>query len=321
MPGNALSSTPPGIRIKRDVGGILELHLAPPIGSGAMKMRFVSPHVVVAMVDFVCETCPSLPFADKAFSGFWDMGTIFTVNLCLEGRCEVSLAGKGYAIVKPGDFCVSCSDVAPEEYRYPLGHYRGIEIIAHSGCTNDPEFRILQTSGFDIEESINKAGFAAIYTGNTRLNSLMERIGNAQEGAWLAYESLGLLLTLCELDLSKAKPPTLLTRSQMALARTVRESLDADISSRHDVRDFAHDFGISATTLNNYFSAAFGQTVAGYLRTRRLEQAASLLAEGSDVASAALSVGYENPSKFAGAFKRLYGMTPSEHRRRARLGS
>ena len=321
MLSNTLSSIPPGICIERQAGDALELRLTSPVGFGTMKTRFVTPHLAVATVDFACEVCPIVPFTDKTFSGFWERGVIFTVNLCLEGRCEVSLAGNGYAIVKPGDFCVSCTDAAPEEYRYPLGRYRGIEVLAHSGCVNDPEFRILQADGLDLVASVRKAGVAAIYAGDAEFNKLMKRIGDAQSSARLAYESLGLLLALCELDLSEARPPTLLTRSQMAIARTVRERLDADLSARHDVRDFAREFEVSATTLNNYFSAAYGQTVAAYLRRRRIERAAIMLAGGSDIASAALSVGYENPSKFTAAFKRLYETTPSEYRRKAQLES
>lgn len=214
---------------------------------------------------------------------------------------------------------MSCSDTAPEEYRYPLGRYRGIEVIAHSGCVEDPQFQILRDSGIDLEASVRKAGFAAIYAGNEELNGIMERLGAAEGSARVAYESLGLLLALCELDLSKAQPPMLLTRSQMALARTMRERLEADVAARHDVRDFAREFGVSASTLNNYFSTAYGQTVAAYLRTRRIERAAIMLSEGYGVATASLSVGYENPSKFAAAFKRHKGAAPSEYRRNARL--
>lgn len=313
------SAPPPGMCVRSISNDALELRLGDPVGHGTMRARFASPHVAVATVDFTCEACPSLPFEDKAFSGFWEPGTIFTVNHCLEGRCEVSLAGKGYAIVKPGDFCVSCSDTAPEEYRYPLGRYRGIEVIAHSGCVEDPQFQILRDSGIDLEASVRKAGFAAIYAGNEELDGIMERLGAAEGSARVAYESLGLLLALCELDLSKAQPPMLLTRSQMALARTMRERLEADVAARHDVRDFAREFGVSASTLNNYFSTAYGQTVAAYLRTRRIERAAIMLSEDYGVATASLSVGYENPSKFAAAFKRHKGAAPSEYRRNARL--
>lgn len=318
MHNRSTRATPPGTCVQKIGEDTLELRLEPPIGHGSMKARAVSPHFIVAVVDFTCESCPSVPFDDAAFSGFWEPGTIFTVNHCMEGRCEVSLPGQGYAIVKPGDFCVSCFDTAPDEYRYPLGRYQGVEVIAHSGCANDPLFRILQEDELDLESSVRRAGFAALYAGNARLNGFMERLGDAhaaQSAARLAYESLGLLLALCELDLSEARPSMLLTRSQMTLARTVREQLEADISAQHDVRGFASKLGVSASTLNNYFSTAFGQTVAAYLRRRRMEEGAALLAAGSDVATASLSVGYENPSKFAAAFKRSRGMTPSEFRR------
>lgn len=180
MRNHKLGALPSGMCVRSIADDALELRLDKPVGQGTMRVRFASPHVAVATVDFTCEACPSIPFEDKVFSGFWEPGTIFTVNHCLDGRCEVSLTGKGYAIVKPGDFCVSRSDTAPEEYRYPLGRYRGIEVIAHSGCVEDSQFQILQDSGFDLEGSVRKAGFAAIYAGNAELNGIMERLGAAE---------------------------------------------------------------------------------------------------------------------------------------------
>ena len=42
-----------------------------------------------------------------------------------------------------------------------------------------------------------------------------------------------------------------------------------------------------------------------------------MLASGASVAMAATAVGYANPSKFAAAFKRATGQTPTEYRRDA----
>lgn len=46
-----------------------------------------------------------------------------------------------------------------------------------------------------------------------------------------------------------------------------------------------------------------------------MEEAATQLAQGAKVTEAAAFVGYANPSKFAAAFKKAYGVPPREWRR------
>ena len=120
-------------------------------------------------------------------------------------------------------------------------------------------------------------------------------------------------------DVRHARPGSLLTRSQIALAAQTRAELESDLALPHDARAIARRHNVSAATLNNYFLGLYGSTVASYLRQRRVEQACVLLGQGQPVTAAALAVGYANPSKFAAAFKRVTGQTPLEYRRAARL--
>lgn len=103
------------------------------------------------------------------------------------------------------------------------------------------------------------------------------------------------------------------------MAAQTRAELESDLALPHDARAIARRHNVSAATLNNYFLGLYGSTVASYLRQRRVEQACVLLGQGQPVTAAALAVGYANPSKFAAAFKRVTGQTPSEYRRAARL--
>lgn len=63
------------------------------------------------------------------------------------------------------------------------------------------------------------------------------------------------------------------------------------------------------------FEVVSGLTAGEYSRRRRLSRAAIDLAAGQDrVIDVALRYGYESPEAFAKAFKRLFGLTPSEAR-------
>jgi AraC-like DNA-binding protein len=72
--------------------------------------------------------------------------------------------------------------------------------------------------------------------------------------------------------------------------------------------------------LNTYklkvgFKELYGTTIFGYLRDIRMEKARILLEDvGKNINQIAQEVGYSNPSHFSAAFRKKYGMNPSELR-------
>lgn len=243
-------------------------------------------------------------------SGMW-----LTVNLCWEGRCEVDIPDGGLGVVAAGDLCASYSRKRPAEFRYPSGRYRGVELFVNDRVAEEPAFSLLGTGENAVRRIAREAGPAAVLTGDAELNGRMERLAallDANDDAMAEYEVLGLLLGLQRRDLSTTKPRFLLTRAQMGMAAAARDEMERALSARHDARTMAAAFGVSATSLNEYFTRAYGSTIATYLRRRRMEEAATQLAQGAKVTEAATYVGYANPSKFAAAFKKAYGVPPRE---------
>ena len=71
--------------------------------------------------------------------------------------------------------------------------------------------------------------------------------------------------------------------------------------------------GFSETRLKGAFRAHFGTSVFGHLRQARMEEARRLLLDRRlNVSETAIRVGYSNPSKFAAAFRKQFGMSPSD---------
>ncbi|MEM9092601.1 MAG: AraC family transcriptional regulator [Cyanobacteria bacterium P01_F01_bin.53] len=77
--------------------------------------------------------------------------------------------------------------------------------------------------------------------------------------------------------------------------------------------ELAQLVGIGHSTLSKGFREVFGITPFAYLTRYRMEQAESSLRQPDcTVAEVANRVGYGNPAHFAAAFKRHFGITPSE---------
>ncbi|MBD2253338.1 AraC family transcriptional regulator [Nostoc parmelioides] len=77
--------------------------------------------------------------------------------------------------------------------------------------------------------------------------------------------------------------------------------------------ELAQQVGVSVSTLHRGFTTLFNTTVMGYLAQQRLQKAEILLCQGNyQVSEVANLVGYSHLSRFAAAFKRQYGITPSQ---------
>lgn len=79
----------------------------------------------------------------------------------------------------------------------------------------------------------------------------------------------------------------------------------------------AETIGISVASMQRIFKDAYGMTVKDFIRETRLVAARDAMEkDGLTIAQAAWLAGYKSPANFATAFKRVFGITPSEARDR-----
>lgn len=87
--------------------------------------------------------------------------------------------------------------------------------------------------------------------------------------------------------------------------------LEENLAAEHSLRDLARAVGTNEYTLKLGFRQLYQTTVFGYLREKRMDRAGKLFEQGRrNVTEVALEVGYSNPSHFAAAFRRQFGMNP-----------
>lgn len=139
-----------------------------------------------------------------------------------------------------------------------------------------------------------------------QLAPMLQSLYQESHALELAAEALRVLTASDD----SAAPAGLLPRDH-ARMRQVRELLDSGLADGLSLEDIARQACTNASSLQRQFRAAFGDTVFGYLRHRKLDQARQALESGGiSVARAAEMAGYLSPANFATAYKRRYGLSP-----------
>lgn len=130
---------------------------------------------------------------------------------------------------------------------------------------------------------------------------------------WYEARSLELLAVMCDELVETARASTdRLSAYDIERLHVARARLVADLAAPPTLTQLARTAGLSETRLKAGFQTLFGAPVFSYLRQERLEAARRLLVERRlNVTEVALRVGYANPGKFAAAFRRQFGASPS----------
>lgn len=74
---------------------------------------------------------------------------------------------------------------------------------------------------------------------------------------------------------------------------------------------------VSPYYLSRLFHTEMGITLTDYLTKVRLEKAVSLLEQGISIKEVCYQVGYSDPNYFSRLFRKVYGMPPTEYRRKS----
>lgn len=135
----------------------------------------------------------------------------------------------------------------------------------------------------------------------------------------LHLESRAIAIVVDALSVLTDRPsaPASLRPADHRRMHLLRERLDAAQDDIPSLSELARNAGVSARTLQRQFALVHGVAVFDYARRRRLDAARELLErEGATVAQAAYRAGYAHAANFATAFKRRFGISPSQARSR-----
>lgn len=120
---------------------------------------------------------------------------------------------------------------------------------------------------------------------------------------------------------SLKKPPVKNYRS-LEKMKLILKYIENHYMDKITIEEMAAEVGLSQSHFMKYFKNTMGTSFIEYLNEYRLTMASRLLiSSDASILVIAEEVGYENLSYFNRTFKKRFGQTPREHRKRHRLAA
>lgn len=245
------------------------------------------------------------------------------ITHCQEGRIEFEYKNGEYLYLASGDLSIQ-KNTENIRHRYcPLSHYHGVSVAIDMNrvprcfsCILDDVF----VSPEELEMKFCSEKPYSIMRENISIEHIFSELYSVPENIRKGYHKvkvLELLLFLSGLEYKgESEKRRYFSRSQVTAAKEAKKYLLAHLDEHITITELADMLGISSTSLKICFKGVYGDTINGYITNCKMQKAASLLKNtDKSVLEIAGIVGYNNGSKFAGAFRRVMNKSPNEYRK------
>ena len=253
------------------------------------------------------ESCGAFPGAVLVCAGdgnYSRSGRRYELIYCRRGRVELD----GGAVLHQGDMLVR----GPEDRGGLSVHGGCIALLADEaapggwgGWDEIPPHELLRRLSAGGEYILRcRAGTEHIFAG---LGEVPER----ERPGYFRIKARELLLVL---RLGSERKTN--AQSAKPLPGGIGAYIEDRLGERLTISSLAEAFHTSPTRIKTGFRGVYGISVSRYIRERKMHRAAALLrCTDKTVLEIAGSIGYDNGSKFAAAFRETMGLTPNEYRK------
>ncbi len=301
---------------RREDGTLTIYQLENDTGTGELLCYEVFPGIQLTYNSLDMNTC---------FQGVRPEQGFLQINHCFEGCWEMELSGGMVGFLGEGDMAVN--DPAKLQIinsRLPLGRYRGITILLElqSAQTSLKEF--LPDSGIDLYLLQNKIcpdNEWLLLKARPEIEHIFSELYCVDDRIRKTYNRVKIVELLLFLSIVDDKSSEVLPRFSKQVVESTKRAYTFLMESPFEkltICEFATRFNVAETSLRQCFKSVYGQPIGTFLRSERIRRASYLLRDEEEltVGQIAQLVGYDNPSKFAAAFKAVMGQKPLSYRHR-----
>lgn len=259
----------------------------------------------------------------KCYSGFQPGSEMFCIDHCREGRIEWKVDNNRYIYVEAGDMQVNTRIQHVQDFSFPLRHYHGLTIGFDMDEAEETLLHVMDGVSVDLKKLREKfcpQNRSFIMRAGKQIEHIFSELYDLPEQVKLPYfkiKVLELLLFLETLDVPKDSEERLYYyKTQVDKMKEIAAFVTSDLEHRYTLKELSERFLVPVTSMKQCFKGIYGCSIAAYVKEYRMNAAALMLKNTQEpIIAIAARVGYDNPGKFAAAFRSVIGMTPSEYRK------
>lgn len=285
-------------------------------GEGTITLYQVSEGISVAYNDF------HMQYYDSEFTPGRD---IFCIDHCREGRLEYPSRENAYSYVEAGDVKLDRRLNHTGHFELPLCHYHGVMIsfdMELAGNALPVKMEDFPADLKRIRQKYCRDRYPLVIHGSPCVSHIFSELYAVPEAIRLPYFKIKIMELLLYLD-ALAMPDSpeerpYFYKTQVEKAKGIRHFLEENMDVNFTQEELSRRFAIPLTTMKSCFRSIYGTSIGSWLLQYRMNQAAVWLRKNQEVTVAEIAgrVGYDSPSKFAIAFRRVMGLSPTEYRKR-----
>ncbi|AGT43442.1 helix-turn-helix transcriptional regulator [Treponema pedis] len=246
---------------------------------------------------------------------------VFRIDYCKHGLLEGGFENTTFSYLGEKETAINYERLALLKAFFPLKIYKGISILFFLDEIDSQFKDIANSFSIDIEKICNKLnlkdGWYKIKS-NSEITAIMEKMYDENNFARIDYlkikilEILHLLGVITSAEYCKK---ALYSGYHINKVKKIHEYAVNNLDSNISFQNLVKDEDMSYTIFQKLFKQMYGEAPYSYLKKYKLKTAAFYISSTNrKITDIALSCGYTNASKFAEAFKTLYGMPPLQYR-------
>ena len=281
-------------------------------GTGILYDYSIFPGIDLIFMDFNCSDIFDEPN---------EMRNVLEIRHYQEGRVEFEFEGDKVFHLQQDEFCVNGMMNMPARYSFPFDYCSGLSLVLDKNSMTEvtrSQLALFQIDISVLEEDLDTAHQWYICKTPPSMCHVFEELYAAKEHETSQYfriKVLELLYHATKLRKEDRVAATYYAREHIEIVKRVRKAMLKDLSRSTPLEQFLRGEAISTVTFQTIFKQIYGRSPYAYLKHYRMNSAAVQLRESNEsINQIALSLGYSNASKFARAFRDVFGVLPKDYR-------
>ena len=279
-------------------------------GTGILYDYSIFPGIDLIFMDFNCSDIFDEPN---------EMRNVLEIRHYQEGRVEFEFEGDKVFHLQQDEFCGMLN--MPARYSFPFDYCSGLSLVLDKNSMTEvtrSQLALFQIDISVLEEDLDTAHQWYICKTPPSMCHVFEELYAAKEHETSQYfriKVLELLYHATKLRKEDRVAATYYAREHIEIVKRVRKAMLKDLSRSTPLEQFLRGEAISTVTFQTIFKQIYGRSPYAYLKHYRMNSAAVQLRESNEsINQIALSLGYSNASKFARAFRDVFGVLPKDYR-------